>query len=103
MKQNRGLYKNSTAVKMWNDRDYLPSAFGETINIPVVRDATVGTLQDDRKVESFSSSFRRLFDSEYSKVWNKTCVVVIVEYICCCRDECHCCNNLAVLFHAWPS
>ena len=68
MLECRGLYKNSSAVREWNDRDYLPSTFGESINIPVVQDGTVGTLQDDRKVESFAESYRRLFDSDYSKV-----------------------------------
>mmetsp|Transcript_11812 Transcript_11812/g.21905 ORF Transcript_11812/g.21905 Transcript_11812/m.21905 type:complete len:358 (+) Transcript_11812:56-1129(+) len=63
----RGLYSNSTAVQEWNNRDYLPAAFGEGINIPVVKDGSVGTLQDDRKIDSFGDSFHRVFDSEYSK------------------------------------
>ena len=64
----RGLYKNSTAVREWHSREYLPNAFGDSINIPVVMDGTVGTLQDDRKVESFADAYQRLYDSEYSKV-----------------------------------
>ena len=64
----RGLFKNSTAVEKWNTRDYLPTAFGEGINIPVVKDGSVGTLQDDRQIDSFANSFRRVFDSEFSKV-----------------------------------
>jgi hypothetical protein len=64
----RGLYRNSTAVKEWDSRDYLPAAFGENINIPVVKDGSVGTLQDDRMIDSFAASFHRVYDSDYSKV-----------------------------------
>ena len=66
--EGRGLSKNTSAVAHWNTRDYLPHLFGEDINIPLVKDGSVGTLQDDRQVESFAKSFRRVFDSDYSKV-----------------------------------
>jgi hypothetical protein len=62
----RGLFNDSRALKLWNDRDYLADAFGDH-NIPVVRDGLIGTLQDDRFVERFSTAFHRLFDSEHSK------------------------------------
>eukprot|EP00604_Paraphysomonas_vestita_P003552 CAMPEP_0174822930 /NCGR_PEP_ID=MMETSP1107-20130205/19929_1 /TAXON_ID=36770 /ORGANISM="Paraphysomonas vestita, Strain GFlagA" /LENGTH=312 /DNA_ID=CAMNT_0016043477 /DNA_START=107 /DNA_END=1041 /DNA_ORIENTATION=- len=63
----RGLYNNSRGVKYWNSRNYLPDAFGDDIVIPVVKDATLGTLQDEREIESFRTSFNRVYDSEYSK------------------------------------
>ena len=45
----RGLFNGTRATERWNDRDYLPRAFGD-VEIPVVRDGSVGTLQDDRVV-----------------------------------------------------
>lgn len=62
----RGLFNGTRAVTMWNSRDYLPNAFGD-VEIPVVRDGRVGTLQDDRVVETFKSSFEEVYDAEYSK------------------------------------
>jgi len=62
----RGLFNSSRAVQNWEDREYLATAF-ESIYIPVVRDGSLGTLQDDREIELFSTSFQRIFDSEYSK------------------------------------
>jgi hypothetical protein len=43
----RGLFNNSRAVELWGTKDYLPSVFKD-FDIPIVRNATVGTLQDDR-------------------------------------------------------
>lgn len=59
----RNLFKDSIAVTMWGDREYLPSKFGDT-QIPVILNGTVGTLQDKRVVESFASEFQKLYDAE---------------------------------------
>ena len=82
-------------MQNWSTRDYLPEAFGDCL-IPVVRDGTVGTLQDDRVIvsgsvvyitslcasclfgaffslslsfsqEPFRDSFHQVYDAEHSK------------------------------------
>lgn len=62
----RGLFNDSRAVNLWNSREYLAKAFGDN-KIPVVRDGLIGTLQDDRFTELFSSAYQRVFESEHSK------------------------------------
>lgn len=51
-KRCRGLFNNSRGVQLWNSKDYLPDAFGDNMVIPVVKDATLGTLQDHREIVS---------------------------------------------------
>jgi hypothetical protein len=48
-----GLFNNSRGVALWNSRDYLPDAFGDDVLIPVVKDASLGTLQDHREIVCF--------------------------------------------------
>lgn len=43
----RGMFKNTKAINHWKEPDYLPSKLGN-YTIPIVRNAIVGTLQDDR-------------------------------------------------------
>lgn len=43
----RGMFLNTKAVEQWKSPDYLSSKLGN-YTIPIVRNAIVGTLQDDR-------------------------------------------------------
>lgn len=52
----------------WCDTPTQLHHFQLTDNPLQVRDGSLGTLQDNRRVEGFSEAFRRLFDSDYSKV-----------------------------------
>jgi len=62
----RGLFNGTKALRLWPTRDYLPRIF-EGIDIPVVKDGRVGTLQDDREVQAFGDAFRELYDADYAK------------------------------------
>ena len=48
---DRGLFANTTALQKWKSEDYLPTKLGGH-TIPIVRNAVVGTLQDDRVLVS---------------------------------------------------
>lgn len=61
----RGLFKDTRAVKLWKTQDYFPSVFSD-FDIPIVRNARVGTLQDDRVVVPFRSAFEKMFESNFS-------------------------------------
>lgn len=43
----RGLFADTKAVQLWGTEHYLPQVFKD-YTIPIVRNATVGTLQDER-------------------------------------------------------
>ena len=62
----RGLFNGTTGVTKWATEDYLPTVFGN-FTIPIVRNAVVGTLQDDRVVVSFESAFKEMYRSKSSK------------------------------------
>lgn len=62
----RGLFNGTKALELWPTREYLPKVF-EGVDIPVVKDGRIGTLQDDRVVQSFATAFREVFDSDYDK------------------------------------
>lgn len=62
----RGLFKESVAVKTWKSPERLASKLGD-FNIPVVRNAVVGTLQDQREIVRFDDSYRELLSLNYSK------------------------------------
>jgi hypothetical protein len=61
----RGLFKDSKASKKWVTNDYLPSRF-QDFSIPIVKDARVGTLQNDRVLVNFTDSFHEMMASRYS-------------------------------------
>lgn len=61
----RGMFSNTPATTKWKLPDYLPLQF-DGVDIPIVVNGTVGTLQDERKVVSFNESFRKMIGSEYS-------------------------------------
>ena len=61
----RSLFNESRASKLWTTSDYLPSQLGE-FQIPIVKDARIGTLQNDRVLVNFADSFREMMTSEYS-------------------------------------
>lgn len=62
----RGLFKNSTAVKEWKYDGRLSQFLGK-FNIPVVRNAVVGTLQDHREIVRFDEAFTELLSLPKSK------------------------------------
>ena len=62
----RGLFRESYAVAHWSTRDYLPAKM-EGFNIPVVQDGTLGTLQNDRVVNSFADSFHQIYDADHTR------------------------------------
>lgn len=61
----RGMFSDTNAIKMWKTLDYLPSVLNE-FSIPIVRNARVGTLQDDRVVVPFTSAFHDMHKSNHS-------------------------------------
>lgn len=61
----RGLFNDTTALKKWGSVDYLPSVLGE-FTIPAVRNAQVGTLQDNRFEVNFGEAFTEMWESESS-------------------------------------
>jgi hypothetical protein len=72
----RGLFNGTRAVELWGTEEYLPSVF-ENFDIPIVRNATVGTLQDDRIIvrqqrHCWLLSKLLLFFLSLGKLW--TCI-----------------------------
>ena len=61
----RGLFNNTKAQKLWPTLDYLPGIL--SFQIPVVKDARVGTLQNERELVSFAEAFRKMLKRPSSK------------------------------------
>ncbi len=62
----RGLFNNTPAMEKWPTLDYLPSRIGH-FQIPVVRNAIVGQVQNDRVTQSFSEAFTEIITNPDSK------------------------------------
>jgi hypothetical protein len=62
----RGFFNDTAAVKKWSSVEYLPSKIGEFV-IPVVGDATYGTLQNSRLLMTFKEAFEDVVLNEKSK------------------------------------
>jgi hypothetical protein len=61
----RGLFKDTKAIELWKTEGYLSERLGD-FPIPIVRNARVGTLQDDRVIVPFSEAFSEMYRSNYS-------------------------------------
>ena len=64
----RGLFNDVPASKLWTTADYLPSKLGE-FKIPVVRQATLDSMQTDRVVMPFGDAFAEIHGNEDSKMY----------------------------------
>jgi hypothetical protein len=60
------MFTGTKAIEQWATKDYLPTKMGH-LKIPIVRNARVGTLQDDRVVVNFADAFNTMYASNYSK------------------------------------
>lgn len=64
----RGFFNNTPAQSKWATPDYLPSRLGE-FSVPVVRNALLGKLQNDRTVMPFKDAFGELMADDDSKYY----------------------------------
>ena len=64
----RGLFSDAPGTKLWVQEDYLPSKLGK-FNIPAVRGAVVGKVQNDRVIMSFADAFKDIITDENSKLY----------------------------------
>jgi len=61
-----GLFKDTVAYKYWKDEGFLAKKIGD-IMLPIVQDAKYGTLQNDRKMESFADAYSDVLNNLTSK------------------------------------
>lgn len=64
----RGLFKDVPATKKWTDLEYLNSKLGK-FEVPVVRTATYGTLQNDRAIMPFEEASTDILQNPNSKMY----------------------------------
>ena len=64
----RGMFADTPAAKNWDKQGYLASKIGKHI-IPVVNDATYGTLQNNRSSLSFAEAYGEILSDEASKMY----------------------------------
>lgn len=62
----RGFFNGVPAMSKWTELDYLPREIGD-FNIPVVRNAIVGTMQNNRDIVTFRDAFTEVITQEDSK------------------------------------
>jgi hypothetical protein len=62
----RGFFNGTPAMTKWITVDYFPSRLGK-FNVPVVHEALVGKLQNNRSVQSFADAFGEIITNEHSK------------------------------------
>lgn len=62
----RGLFKNTIAIKKWNDPDYLPSIIGD-VEISIIDDAFYKSQQKNRSMQKFNEAFYDVIKNNNSK------------------------------------
>lgn len=64
----RGLFKGTPAEKKWPTKEYFPSRIGK-YQIPVVHNAIVGKVQNNRSVMPFEEAFADIMDHDFSTTY----------------------------------
>ena len=64
----RGLFKDVPGSSKWTDVEYLNSKLGD-FQVPAVRKAVYGTLQNDRAVMPFREAFTDIMTNDESKMY----------------------------------
>jgi hypothetical protein len=64
----KGLFKGAKAMKKWPTKEYFPSRIGD-FKIPVVHNALVGKVQNNRSVMAFKDAFADIMEDPQSKTY----------------------------------
>lgn len=64
----RGIFNNTPAMEKWASLDYLPSRIGK-FQIPVIREAIVGKVQNNRVTLPFEEAFTEIITNVDSKMY----------------------------------
>jgi hypothetical protein len=61
----KGLFKDTICIRKWKEDDYLPSLFKDII-LPIIPNAKVGNVQDNRYYDLFSNAFEDIVTNQSS-------------------------------------